>query len=303
MRRSHRHVCVDGQPFEPLHRASRPSRLRHEHELTRLRSMQPQASGWRLDRCIQHVHHDVGDLRFGHRPRQLRTDPLEPVQPLRHATHSRRGIVASVSSTSGGPVKPFVDLNTISPGQPGCRPSANRSDRASWRTRYTDAVSPSRTAVGRNHHTLTPLCDSHAEMATATTTPSGDRPVVADDEVVPEARRSCGRAPHVGASLGSGGAARPQHRDEHERAAATTNAITPSEADRRHPASRRPAPSALQKMPNEVSITPTPNFSVFSGTAAERSVHDDARRSARRPSAAAAPIAASPTSCLRRRRR
>ena len=40
------------------------------------------------------------------------------------------------------------------------------------------------------------------------------------------------------------------------------------------PGHSMPAPSPLQKMPNAVSITPTPNFNVFSGTRVKRFVDD-----------------------------
>ena len=48
----------------------------------------------------------------------------------------------------------------------------------------------------------------------------------------------------------------------------TTRATSP-------PGHSMPAPSPLQKMPNAVSITPTPNFTVFSGHARQRFVDDD----------------------------
>ena len=55
-----------------------------------------------------------------------------------------------------------------------------------------------------------------------------------------------------------------------------------------------PAPSALQKIPNEVSITPTPNFNVFSGTRVSGACTIIPAINTT-TNAAAAPIAAKPT--------
>src|SRR5205823_5187459 len=82
-------------------------------------------------------------------------------------------------------------------------------------------------------------------------------PVVTDEEVVPELpelREPLHDAVISGASSRADlrtNATRPNER-------ATTNAISPISA-RSAPGQVTPAPSALQKIPNAVSITPTPN--------------------------------------------
>src|SRR5437764_2933172 len=109
----------------------------------------------------------------------------------------------------------------------------------------------------------------------------GDAPVVADDEVDPEAEETL----HVGASLRR---RRPATNvKENARTAARTTGSAASS-----PGQRAPAPSVLQKIPNVVSIVPTANFSAFSGTR-ERGARTATPTAATRKTAIAAPRAAS----------
>src|SRR5262249_38062974 len=89
----------------------------------------------------------------------------------------------------------------------------------------------------------------------------GDRPVVTDDEVVPEPHEALQR-PHRMAIWGDM-ARRIHHARPSE--SAVMPAISPRSAASL-PGQDTPAPSPAQKMPNETSMTPTPNFSAFSGT-------------------------------------
>src|SRR4051812_5494895 len=89
-----------------------------------------------------------------------------------------------------------------------------------------------------------------------------DAPVVADDEVVPELSEL--REPLHETATSRTTELRRATRTR-TNATPTTNAISPS-SDASAPGQLMPAPSALQKMPKAVSITPTPNFNVFSGT-------------------------------------
>src|SRR5581483_1273206 len=89
--------------------------------------------------------------------------------------------------------------------------------------------------------------------------PDGRAPVVADDEVPPEEPE---RAQRLHAKAGR------RRRFSVATAAAesrTTKASTPG-SDASSPGQCTPVPSADQKMPKVVSITPTVNLSVFSGT-------------------------------------
>src|SRR5205823_4980347 len=89
-----------------------------------------------------------------------------------------------------------------------------------------------------------------------------EAPVVADEEVVPELAELRERL-HDVVTSGTGTARRTSATRLNDRT--TTNTISPRSATSA-PGQVMPAPSALQKIPNAVSITPTPNFSVFSGT-------------------------------------
>src|SRR5206468_563773 len=108
----------------------------------------------------------------------------------------------------------------------------------------------------------------------------GCDPVVTDDEVPPEARE-----PHAVATRG----ARKARTRTNE--ARQTNTSTPG-SDASPPGQCAPAPSADQKMPNVVSITPTANFIAFSGTRASGAC-TNTPTTATRTTAAAAPAAAS----------
>ena len=97
----------------------------------------------------------------------------------------------------------------------------------------------------------------------------GDPPVVADDEVPPEAAERLTRA-----SPGpTGSAAAPQARDQGERDEQDEGEDPGSAAS--EPGQCAPAPSAVQKIPNVVSITPTANFIAFSGTRASGRPHGE----------------------------
>src|SRR5262245_46709102 len=92
----------------------------------------------------------------------------------------------------------------------------------------------------------------------------GDPPVVTDDEVVPEA----GEIPqerHASTTCGSEAGTVRRSTSTSTNAVAMTNAIRTRIA-RSAPGHSTPAPSPDQKIPNDVSMIPTPNFSVFSGT-------------------------------------
>src|SRR4051812_29777559 len=85
-------------------------------------------------------------------------------------------------------------------------------------------------------------------------------PVVADHEVPPEAAKRPDAA-HASAT-------RLRRRSvTAEYDMSTTKTRTPRR-EALSPGQSTPAPSAAQKMPNDVNITPTANFSVFSGTRA-----------------------------------
>src|SRR5262249_51579803 len=90
-----------------------------------------------------------------------------------------------------------------------------------------------------------------------------DRPVVADDEVVPEVQEPADVAHAIAASSRAvrlrASATRPSEE-------ATTKASTARMAASPPPGQSAPAPSAAQNVPKLVSMTPTPNFIVFSGT-------------------------------------
>src|SRR5256885_3758716 len=97
----------------------------------------------------------------------------------------------------------------------------------------------------------------------------GPAPVVTDDEVVPKRAERAQPAAHRATSLAPAGASARVRRSSavYPSATSTTRGtITSSAAS--FPGQDAPAPSAPQKMPNEVSMTPTANFRVFSGTRA-----------------------------------
>src|SRR5439155_1494189 len=88
----------------------------------------------------------------------------------------------------------------------------------------------------------------------------GGAPVVADDEVPPELAERAD-APHANA-----GRLRLSVATAANESAQTKTRTTGRDAS--SPGQSAPAPSADQKIPNVVNITPTANFSVFSGTRA-----------------------------------
>src|SRR5262249_32346159 len=118
----------------------------------------------------------------------------------------------------------------------------------------------------------------------------GNAPVVADDEVPPEAGEAADR-PHASTAR-----RRSRRRWRSRTAPSDTSARKPriARSAPSPPGQLAPAPSVAQNVPNVVSRSPTPNFSVFSGTRAS-----GARTSSPTPptttSADAAAIAASPT--------
>src|SRR5205814_5626916 len=88
-----------------------------------------------------------------------------------------------------------------------------------------------------------------------------DSPVVADDEVVPEPSELRELAHEV--TTPSRCCSRRRYATS-PNTVTTTNAMTASSAASL-PGHAMPAPSELQKIPNAVSITPTPNSSVWYG--------------------------------------
>src|SRR5215472_9929489 len=94
-------------------------------------------------------------------------------------------------------------------------------------------------------------------------------PVVADDEVVPERAERAQPAAHCAASFAPAGTSARVRRSSavYPSATSTTRGTSTSRAASL-PGQDTPAPSAPQKMPNEVSMTPTANFSVFSASRA-----------------------------------
>src|SRR5258708_6946503 len=91
----------------------------------------------------------------------------------------------------------------------------------------------------------------------------GDEPVVADDEVVPEAHERDDVA-HAGAPACAASRARRSSLTAAIEVSDSSARITSSAASL--PGHDTPAPSALQNVPKVVSRSPTANFSVFSGT-------------------------------------
>src|SRR5215471_9439291 len=94
-------------------------------------------------------------------------------------------------------------------------------------------------------------------------------PVVADHEVVPERAERAQPPAHRATSCTPAGALARVRRSAavYPSATSTTMGTITSRAAS-FPGQEAPAPSAPQKMPNEVSMTPTANFMVFSGTRA-----------------------------------
>ena len=121
-----------------------------------------------------------------------------------------------------------------------------------------------RTARGSSHHPLKPWCAATNTAATVTTTPTAMRqssPTMKSYQNRPNCASHFMTAATSATRCGSTRERRraPNDSDDHERDERRA-------ATRRAPGHSTPAPSALQKIPNEVSITPTPNFNVFSGT-------------------------------------
>src|SRR5215469_283057 len=99
----------------------------------------------------------------------------------------------------------------------------------------------------------------------------GDMPVIPDDEVVPEHAEVPEPLHDPMTSDAGAGAALPAAADRalsQKMHAAATTATTGTRTSRAAslPGQETPAPSAPQKVPNEVSMTPTANFIQFSGT-------------------------------------
>src|SRR5262249_36552140 len=92
----------------------------------------------------------------------------------------------------------------------------------------------------------------------------GETPVVADDEVVPEAQEPS-RESHAPAGRISGVGTRRRPRATTAYDSARTKTIRARMAASA-PGHDTPAPSPIQNIPNALSITPTPNFRAFSGT-------------------------------------
>src|SRR5215470_2334277 len=92
-------------------------------------------------------------------------------------------------------------------------------------------------------------------------------PVVTNDEVVPERAERAQPAAHRATSFTSAGASARARRSSavYPSATSTTTGTSTSRAAS-FPGQDAPAPSAPQKIPNEVSMTPTANFRLFSGT-------------------------------------
>src|SRR6266545_642453 len=119
----------------------------------------------------------------------------------------------------------------------------------------------------------------------------GRHPVIAGDEL-PHAHGSIANARHALTASG------PAMRDRDSRANRSEKTRTPGttiSSAASPPGHSEPAPSAPQKIPNEVSITPTLNFIAFSGTLAS------GRRTAT-PTAATTRTAAAAASAARPRR-
>src|SRR6516165_10262717 len=92
-------------------------------------------------------------------------------------------------------------------------------------------------------------------------------PVVTDDEVVPERAERAQPAAHRATSFTPAGTSARVRRSSVVYPSATSTTTGTSRAAS-FPGHDTPAPSAPQKIPNEVSMTPTANFRVFSGTLA-----------------------------------
>src|SRR3954447_14034063 len=124
----------------------------------------------------------------------------------------------------------------------------------------------------------------------------GEAPVVADDEVPPEAGERS-EVPHADAGSTSSGL-RSRRRRSHKTMAPVPPTVSASRtmiaASPR--GQRTPAPSPAQNIPKVVSMAPTANFIVFSGTRLSGRWTNTPARSTT-TAAAAAPSAASPTLC------
>ena len=128
-----------------------------------------------------------------------------------------------------------------------------------------------------------PRLRSARSRPSATTTPTAVTGRRRRRSPTPRARR--GRASSCGSPSARWPRRAAQPPDHPERASATPGTITSSAAS--PPGHDAPAPSAPQNIPNDVSITPTKNFIVFSGTRASGArtatpaEHDDRDRDGR----------------------
>src|SRR6185437_9352301 len=95
--------------------------------------------------------------------------------------------------------------------------------------------------------------------------PDRDRPVVADDEVVPEEAKVLDELHQASLFATTSRARCCRSEATKPNDTMSTKARTPMIAAS-PPGQLAPTPSALQKVPKVVSITPTANFIVFSGT-------------------------------------
>src|SRR5690348_15865439 len=129
----------------------------------------------------------------------------------------------------------------------------------------------------------------------------GDRRVVADDEVVPEAQEGAQRTHQCTSMLSAGaGTGRagpvPRRRIATPSRATSTVKASSTRIAASEPCQCAPAPSAPQKMPKVVSSEPTANFMVFSGSRAS-GWRTATPAPATTRMAASAPITERPTWC------
>ena len=146
--------------------------------------------------------------------------------------------------------------------------------------RHTDAASSPATATGRIHHAATLVPATSAVTPIATTTPSGDPPVVADDEVPqePQERLDPAHARTASPRTASGAAAQPgppaQHRHEPERERQRQR----DDRQQRRVAARPVRAGALRapEHPERGQHHPDPELQRVLGHAGERRVDGDA---------------------------
>ena len=137
----------------------------------------------------------------------------------------------------------------------------------------SDSASTTATAAGSSHHAFTPSCVEQRGQRERDRDACGDAPVVADDEVPPEAAERA-EIPHASAPAVTRTVRRRRSARTSTSETTPKNAITAS-SESSSPGQSTPAPSAPQKQPKLVSSSPTANLIVFSGTRESGPLRED----------------------------